>query len=106
MDCLARLLQFTRYFGWSFTTGEETANRFLFLREINSGVLKRCSCQVFEFAILTAFIFVKVIGREEPPIYNAHTRYASGFHKVHKMPVTQVKLFSRFMGGQHTIQVL
>src|SRR5581483_4328141 len=106
MDCLAGLLQLTRDFGWSFTTSQEAANGFLLLCEINSRVFQGRSCHVFQFAILAASIIVEVIGREEPPVYNAHARYASGFHKMHKMPVTQIKLFGRFMGGQHTIEVL
>ena len=69
-------------------------------------MLKGGSCQVFEFAILAASIIIEVIWREEPAIYNTHSGYATGLHEMHKMPVTEVKLFGRFMGRQHPIEVL
>src|SRR5579863_423824 len=106
MNRLARLLQFTRYFRWAFAAGQITADGFLLFREIDSRMLQGGSCQVLELAILAASIIIQVIGREEPPVYNTHTRYASSLYEMHKMPVTQVELFSSFMRSQHTIQML
>ena len=106
MDCLTGLLEFAGYLGGPFAIGQEAANGFLLFGQVYCWMFEGCFGQVFQFTILTTSIIIQVNGREEPAVNNAHTWYSSFFHEVHKMPVTEVKLFGCFMCGQHTIEVL
>lgn len=106
MDCLSGLLKFAGYLGWAFTIDEEAADGFLFFGEADGGMFEGCFCHVFQFAIFTTPVIIEIDRREEPSINHPYTRYPSRFHQMHKVPVTEVKLFRRFVRGQHPIEVL
>src|SRR6266566_7892146 len=99
MDCLAGLLEFTGDLGRSFAIDEVTADGFLFFCQAHVWMFEGRLRHIFEFAVLAASVLIKVDRREEPSVNNTYTRYTSFFHKMHKMPVTEVKLFCCFMSG-------
>ena len=106
MDCLAGLLEFASYLRGPFTVDKIATDHFLLFRKSYGWMFQGCLRHIFQFAVSTTLIVIEIDRREEPSVNHAHTWYTTFFHKMHKMPVTQVKLFRCFMCGQHSIEVL
>lgn len=106
MDGLAGLLEFTGYFGGSVTVEEVAANSFLLFGEADGWMFESGFSHVFEFAIFAAPVCFEIALGEEPAVDDAYSWYTTGFYKVHEVPVTEGKVFSGFMGGEHSVEVL
>lgn len=106
MDGLAGLLEFAGYFGGSVAVEEVAANGFLLFCQADGWMFECGFGHVFEFAIFAAPVCFEVALGEEPAVDDTDSWYATGFYKVHEVPVTKVEMFGGFVGGEHSVEVV